>query len=405
MAVNLTPFVIVLTLIVCAICFAMMVALAWVCVRVVLGEPLLPITPARPRRVPWGWRSVVAVVALYFVINFLVVDAYKVLKRHGFHVGPPPAAAAKAKPEAAPGTPKPATTALAKTPRADDPKGAAKEEHDLSFTELMFLVSVVNIVVIVTIPGLIRVTSGATARDLGLSTETLGRDVAIGLVAFLVVTPAVIAINALAVLVWPPTSHPLEGMLRESLATRGIVLAYVSAVVLAPVAEELLFRGIIQGWLNRLLPTDKAPAPEVAGPDACTEAVVEPETDLGLVVPNPSVPVQIPRTLWLSPSILLTSFFFALVHAPQMPAPIAIFFLSLALGWLYNATGSLVPSTVLHAMFNGFNTTLMVVALSVLGPKDIKEKKLEPPPPAENQNRVEQRVFDWRAGVGLIFIH
>ncbi|MCA1685419.1 MAG: CPBP family intramembrane metalloprotease [Planctomycetia bacterium] len=61
--------------------------------------------------------------------------------------------------------------------------------------------------------------------------------------------------------------------------------------------------------------------------------------------------------------ILLTSAFFAAVHFEQMPAPLAIFPLSIALGLLYETTGSLVPSFVLHALFNGFNTTLLLGAL------------------------------------------
>ena len=48
-----------------------------------------------------------------------------------------------------------------------------------------------------------------------------------------------------------------------------------------------------------------------------------------------------------------------------MPAPLAIFPLSIALGLLYETTESLVPSFVLHALFNGFNTSLLVGRLLV----------------------------------------
>ncbi|GAC1463197.1 MAG: hypothetical protein NVSMB9_00360 [Isosphaeraceae bacterium] len=61
--------------------------------------------------------------------------------------------------------------------------------------------------------------------------------------------------------------------------------------------------------------------------------------------------------------LLLTSGGFALVHAPQMPAPFAIFALSLALGTVYQRTGSLIAPFTLHALFNGFNTLLMVLSL------------------------------------------
>jgi hypothetical protein len=58
---------------------------------------------------------------------------------------------------------------------------------------------------------------------------------------------------------------------------------------------------------------------------------------------------------------------------------VAIFLLSLGLGTLYQRTGSLVASFVLHAAFNGFSTlTLILVALSP-APLD---KEVAPLPPA-----------------------
>ena len=64
---------------------------------------------------------------------------------------------------------------------------------------------------------------------------------------------------------------------------------------------------------------------------------------------------------------------------PQWPAPVAIFLLSLGLGALYQRTGSLVASFVLHAAFNGFSTlTLILVALNPV-PLD---KEVAPLPPA-----------------------
>jgi Type II CAAX prenyl endopeptidase Rce1-like len=60
--------------------------------------------------------------------------------------------------------------------------------------------------------------------------------------------------------------------------------------------------------------------------------------------------------------ILLTSIIFAVMHLPQWPAPIAILLLSLALGTVYQRTGSLLASITMHATFNGFNTLLLLLA-------------------------------------------
>jgi len=72
------------------------------------------------------------------------------------------------------------------------------------------------------------------------------------------------------------------------------------------------------------------------------------------------MPSRLPQRLL---PVVLTSVVFAGVHFEQMPAPLAIFPLSIVLGLLYETTGSLIPSFVLHALFNGFNTTLLVAAL------------------------------------------
>ncbi len=75
------------------------------------------------------------------------------------------------------------------------------------------------------------------------------------------------------------------------------------------------------------------------------------------------------RGIWASVAfqrmvpIVLTSLLFSVVHYEQMPAPLALFPLAIVLGLLFERTGSLVPSIVLHGLFNGFNTTLLLGAL------------------------------------------
>jgi hypothetical protein len=70
--------------------------------------------------------------------------------------------------------------------------------------------------------------------------------------------------------------------------------------------------------------------------------------------------------------VLLTSALFAAVHLPQWPAPIAIFFLSVGLGVVYQRTGSLIASFVMHALFNGFSTLILFQAVLLGRPADLK---------------------------------
>lgn len=81
--------------------------------------------------------------------------------------------------------------------------------------------------------------------------------------------------------------------------------------------------------------------------------------------------------------IVLTSTLFALVHFPQWPAPLAIFFLSLGLGYVFERSGSLIASMVMHALFNGLGTLLLFVMILIGGgklPAEAKKAKVVPAP-------------------------
>jgi membrane protease YdiL (CAAX protease family) len=294
----------------------------------------------------------------------------------------------------------------------------------------MFVVSLINGISLVVVPFVLRLTSGARPEDIGLTTTNLGRDLRLGALAFLVVTPLVIAINAVAQPVWrlfrEPNPHPLEEMLREGVSPGGIVLASVSAALLAPLAEELIFRGVIQGWLRRTMigmpdpdedPANPRDAGAVDSPGAlhgrCPRATRPrwlPRFTRVLATGTPAPPgasrapqgdrikfgpsahCRAERTNRRALPIILSSVFFAAVHFEQMPAPLAIFPLSLALGLLYETTGSLVPSIVLHALFNGFNTALLLLTLLSPSPihdgmKSHAERNVEP------MKRVEKVPF------------
>jgi len=385
---TLTPLAAALRLIIFVVVASMFLAYVRLLLAALRGDRILPDVPAAVRIVPWGGRSVLLGVAVYILVNALTVNAYVLAKRQfKFQVGPPPSAT---KPIGKEVTPKPPSTGGVKA------KAAEKPERRLNFTEMMALISAVNLILIVCLPLLLRFSSGATPRDLGLTTDSWTRDVKLGLAAFLIVTPFVVAVNMCASRIWDPNKHPLEEMLRAGMTPDGILLAYVSAAVLAPIAEELMFRGMIQGWFNRLDAARTRIKTSPATPDLAEILPNEPEPPG--TQPRPvRIPLlpRFPALSWFglrsksgrSPlPVVLTSLFFALVHFPQMPAPIAIFFLSLVLGWLYEVTGGLLASIVLHAAFNAFNTTLMVFFLSVFGPAaDTPRPQTPPTAPKEKQ--------------------
>lgn len=115
----------------------------------------------------------------------------------------------------------------------------------------------------------------------------------------------------------PPAGHFMLEQIRAARSPVTLGLLYVSAVVVAPVAEEIIFRGLIQNVLVRYMGAA--------------------------------------RRWW---AIFITSLLFAAIHLGATPIPepiIALFVLSMLFGWLYERTGNLWLPIALHAIFNALN--------------------------------------------------
>src|SRR5262249_29873960 len=153
------------------------------------------------------------------------------------------------------------------------------------------------------------------------------------------------------------------------------LLALLSAVVLAPMIEEILFRGILQRWLSKVgetrshlpdpLPQDPLDEYRVTGawsaeaPAPMDQSDGEITTDAGDGIWADDTARRLADDKARRGSalpIMLTSLLFAAVHVPQWPAPIGLFLLSIALGAVYERTGSLIAVITMHATFNGFST-------------------------------------------------
>ena len=317
--------------------------------------------PARP---PWGGWSIVLVMLVYVIVNVVVAETYAVATDRVARVRNPKPAAAKV------GLPAAAAANQSESP-------------EFAMVEVMFVNAVANVILIVVLPCLLYFTSRARLADLGLGGRRWWRQAAQGLLGMLIATPAVWLIQLAAITVWEPRGHPLEKMLREQFTIDVAYLAVISGVILAPIAEEILFRGILQPWLIKVL-TRRAPQPDQIDSD------VEPSTGTQLSSNEPTAfwdedePTKPPKrpsipaataddTRAAARSIVLTSLIFAALHAPQWPAPIPIFVLSLVLGTVYVRTGSLIAPIVMHAAFNGLSTTAMFVALLSHGVIDQKK--------------------------------
>ncbi len=155
-----------------------------------------------------------------------------------------------------------------------------------------------------------------------------------GVVAFFVITLPVQIVYFLV----SSKETELHPMIQLAMRSRSdLWLIGVCGVLVAPLVEEFLFRVVLQGWLERR--------------ERATD-------EQGQLLPLPGG--RVPRgTL----PILVSSFFFALAHASNWPAPLPLFLLALVLGYLYHQTHRLWPSLVVHMLFNGttfFNLWLLL---------------------------------------------
>ena len=166
---------------------------------------------------------------------------------------------------------------------------------------------------------------GADWSALGFPGGRLRDDLAIAVRALgLVVLPLLMAAAALNAIV--TYDHPIVNFLdgRRDLVAAAVVV--VSAVVVAPLTEEFLFRRVLQGWLEKHFADEAGVA------------------------------------------VALSAIAFAAAHAGQGLAFLPLFPLALVLGLLVERTGSIVPSVLLHALFNAVSVFLLLAQSAAVSP-------------------------------------
>jgi membrane protease YdiL (CAAX protease family) len=198
----------------------------------------------------------------------------------------------------------------------------------------------------------LQVRHGCTAADFGFQWRRLPSDLRLGLAAFVMLAPIVYLIQFVLVLRYE-SKHPLIELLKADPDPWLMTLCGIAAVIVAPLAEETLFRLLLQSWLERL-GTNTGPIARVLlggrrldVPAPQTASQSEPHATLG----NRDAAIRVsPRQEWIA--IVGSSLLFALAHFSHGPDPIPLFVLSLGLGFLFARTGRIVPSIVVHLLLN-----------------------------------------------------
>ncbi|MDH3719668.1 MAG: CPBP family intramembrane metalloprotease, partial [Planctomycetota bacterium] len=226
--------------------------------------------------------------------------------------------------------------------------------------------SMLAVVAALLVVAFIRIDLSARLSDLGWSAGHVLGDIRLGIRAFLVIAPPVYALQYVLVLVYQQyfddsALHPLVQLVRDHPTPPMLFWSVASAVLVAPLVEEFLFRVVLQGWLEKLThgvqiamnlsrgneqnvpqPPETPPGSNPYASPAATSHERATGERTGLA----------PDRLVAAP-ILISSGLFAVFHVGHGPAPIPLFFLALVLGYLYQKTHRILPSLVVHMLLNG----------------------------------------------------
>ncbi|MEN0111944.1 MAG: CPBP family intramembrane glutamic endopeptidase, partial [Planctomycetota bacterium] len=231
---------------------------------------------------------------------------------------------------------------------ADPAAGAAAEPPLLPTLADATLQLLVVVGLILLAVGWTRSNYAARPRDYGMprSGPELARDAGLGVGVFLAALGPVYLVQASIVYGFGlPSSHPLLEALLEAPGWEAIAAAALTAVVAAPLVEELAFRVLLQGWLEKVA-YRQGRAKQRNG-----------------------------RRAWWP--IVASSAVWASAHLGQGLAPVPLLVFGLVLGYAYRQTHRLAPVLVAHLAFNALS---LVVAVN--DPRLRPERPaVEPPQP------------------------
>lgn len=202
------------------------------------------------------------------------------------------------------------------------------------------------IVVMAVIILLVRASFARRLKGFGLITKSIHRDFFAAFVNLLSVWPLMMAAIALTIyfgeLIYGPqyeiSQHEQLELIKTYPQWQLRILIFVVAVIIAPVLEEMIFRGLFQTVIRSVFES-RSSIPHQNNFDSSRFGAAR-------------------NRAWTA--ILISSGFFSMVHGniPHWPA---LFLLGLCLGYAYEKSGSLFRPIFIHAFFNAITIIFVLV--------------------------------------------
>jgi membrane protease YdiL (CAAX protease family) len=184
-------------------------------IRALIAGRLFP--PMQERPVPWtGWQLIILVLLVQL---FWPTIIYWTIHQSGL---------------------------LESDSSQSDPLGRDRANLWVSFATFPFQIASIILLLV----GVSR----ARLADMGLTTRYFGRNLLLALLGWLLLAPAVLLLNLIINLLYRflfqvhEEEHPMMRLMISGPSTFELVLVVITAILAAPILEELLFRGVLQPW-------------------------------------------------------------------------------------------------------------------------------------------------------------
>jgi membrane protease YdiL (CAAX protease family) len=204
---------------------------------------------------------------------------------------------------------------------------------------IMVAASVANGIVLLYMLVQMGLTNRKVASEYGLWPDR--GDLSLGAIAAVFILPPTLLISQVLEQ-FVPYEHQVFDVIKENPSLLIFFTMSISAVIVAPLFEETLFRMLLQGGGQRIARrSEMQGSPELKNGASPHEALITAEE----------------VSTWSWWPIVIASLTFSTMHIGQGAAPIPLFFFSVCIGYLYRQTGRLWPCIIVHFLLNAFSMT------------------------------------------------